>query len=742
MDGFAYLPGEESKDSGPLRRYLPPVPEGVATAFLSAHAASGTWVLDPFGAAPALDVEMARAGYWVLVAVNNPVTRFLLDLAALPPSRSDLQAALAELAAARRGEERLETHLQALYLTDCARCKRQVPAEAFIWERGKNEPVGRIYHCPCGESGEFPASEEDQARARQFAATDTLHRSRALERVAAPDDPDRQHAVEALECYLPRAVYALITLVNKLDGLSLPPPRRRALLALLLAACDEGNTLWPHPVERPRPKQLTTPPRFLEKNIWLALERGVDAWDAGQPIRTADWPASGAPAPAETGGLSLFDGPVRDLAPHLKEIPLAAIVTALPRPNQAFWTLSDLWAGWLWGREAAAPFKAVLRRRRYDWSWHAEALHAALKNLPANMPLNAPFFALVPEPEPGFLSAAILAAAGAGFDLGGLALRTRHDPIQILWRRGAFSHRETHKDDVLEINAGAVQQAMRAFLQERGEPAPYLHLHAAGLVEMAANQDLCWQEEALAALNAPLQAALAAAEFQHHSASPTLETGLWGLADWEPAEEPLPDRVERTVVGLVQKTPGIPFRDLEAALNHEFPGLQTPSLGLVRIVLASYAVETDGGWSLRPADSPSARRADLEAVAELLEQLATRLGYTVLREETPRRVLCWQDTGETAYVFHLIASAVAGRLLRQSAYPPERCVLVLPGGRAGLLTYKLERDPALHAAAEPWRVVKFRHLRRLAGIASLTRERFEKELASDPIEPPEQMRMF
>ncbi len=116
-----------------------------------------------------------------------------------------------------------------------------------------------------------------------------LHRARALERVAAPDDPDRSHAEEALECYLPRAVYALITIINKLDSLSLSPERRRALLALVLTACDEGCALWAHPAERPRPKQLTLPSRFLEKNVWQALERGVELWPGtGKPIQVVN----------------------------------------------------------------------------------------------------------------------------------------------------------------------------------------------------------------------------------------------------------------------------------------------------------------------------------------------------------------------------------------------------------------------------------------------------------------------
>jgi hypothetical protein len=741
MDSFIYIPGDEPKKPAPLARYLPPIPEGVAVTFLAKHfglegQAHAAWILDPFGASPSLATEIAANGYRTLVAVNNPIIRFLLEIAANPPSQVDLRAALAELGATRKGSERLETHLQSLYLTNCIKCQRQVPADAFIWERTSGTLTARIYHCPCGDSGEHPATEADQTRAVSMVATDSLHRSRALERVAAPDDPDRLHAEEALECYLPRAVYALITIVNKLDSLTLSPERRRALLALVLSACDEGCALWGQPADRPRPKQLTIPNRFLEKNIWRALEHSVELWaGSGKSIPVSIWPD----IPGEAGGLCLFEGPMRDLAPHLKSLSIAAVVTALPRPNQAFWTLSALWAGWLWGQNAAAPFKSVLRRRRYDWNWHAAALYATLKNFANQMQLNSPLFSLITELEPALLSAALLAAAGAGYDLSGLALRARHDPAQVIWHRRAFDHEEK---EPVKIDAEEVHQAMQSTLQERSEPAPYIYLHAAGLAAMAADQSLRWQPEVLTQIHAPILAALAAPEFVHYSESQNPESGLWAMADWNIQAEPLPDRVEIAAVKFLQKNPACTFRDLEIALNTELPGLLTPSLDLIHAVLASYALETDGRWTLRPEDSPSSRRTDLETAAEYLAALGSRLGYTLQREEKNQRLVRWMEHGQTIYNFTLLASAVVGRLLRQNPSSSENNFLILPGGRAGLLAYKLDRDAALRSLAGHWRILKFRHLRRLAGLTGLTREHLEKEFSSDPIEMPEQMKLF
>ena len=159
-------------------------------------------------------------------------------------------------------------------------------------------------------------------------------------------------------------------------------------------------------------------------------------------------------------------------------------------------------------------------------------------------------------------------------------------------------------------------------------------------------------------------------------------------------------------------------------------------------MLASYAIETDGHWSLRPEDFPSARREDLETAAQALATLGSRLGYSLQREDKSPRIVRWLEDGQTIYNFYLQASALVGRFLRLNPVPAEKSLLVLPGGRAGLLAYKLERDPALRSTAEHWRVVKFRHLRRLAGQAGINRESFEKEFSSDPIEPPEQMKMF
>lgn len=743
MDLQPYIPGMLPAEPGPLSRFTPPLEEGVISAWLPAHAPTGSWVLDPFGFSSRLVLEAARAGYRVLVTVNNPITRFLLEMSAAPPTETDFQAALADLTASKKGEERVGTHLQSLYLTPCEKCGAEIFAEAFLWRKGEQAPYARLYTCPhCEDSGEREANPLDVERAKRIAGTDALHRSRAFERVVALDDEDRAYAEEAIEYYLPRPLYFLTTVINRLDSLNLTPERRRALNALILMACDAGNTLWDHPSGRRRPKQLNVPGQFREHNLWMQLERGLNQWtETASGVKIEAWPQT----LPESGGILIYEGRLRALAEEVKkEIPIKAVVGSLPRPNQAFWTLSALWAGWLWGPEAVEPYKPALRRRRYDWAWNATASNAAFTHLSGLLPSGTPFFALLSEPEPSFLTSALTAASAAGFDLKSVAMRTENDPIQILWTCD-----EPLKRQANEARKEDIREAIRAHLLERGEPATYLHVHAAGLIALAESHALKQKDqefdEALRETHALIEKALEEdSRFVHHSTGESVETGLWGSAD--PSHgvsreaESLADRVEIAVVSFLQKHPNSIYLDIAHDIYPRFPGLLTPSHGIIYTVLSSYASKESGMWKLRPEDMAAARRTELHAIMNLIESLGKRLGYSTRREE---KLGFWEQDGEVKRTFIILASALLGRALSEATNAGGQTTIVIPGGRAALAAYKIQRDPELARRIKGIQVVKYRLLRTLIELPVLTRETLEEQIAGDPLEKSKaQMALF
>ncbi len=757
MQAQPYVPGFGLSDPGPLSRFLPALEEGVIARWLPAHAPPfdtaqgkpGSWLLDPFGFSPRLILEAARAGYRVLVTVNNPITRFLLELAANPPLESDFNAALAELETSKKGDERLGAHLQSLYLTTCEKCGRDIQAESFLWRKSEDAPYARVYICPhCEDSGERLVTDQDIERAKKIASTDGLHRSRSFGRVAKLDDDNRVYAEEAIGHYLPRPLYFLTTVINRVEGLNLTPGRKRALNALILAACDAGNTLWDHPPTRPRPKQLNIPNQFREHNLWIQLERGLSLWtETGSPVVVEAWPKK----IPESGGVCIYEGRLKELAHEVKkEIPIAAVIGAIPRPNQAFWTLSALWAGWLWGRDAVEPYKVALRRRRYDWAWNATALHAAFAHMFELLPLGTPFFGLMPEPEPSFLTSALTAASAAGFDLKSLAMRTEHDPLQLLWNRGEHLKRESVKADIDDA-----REAIRSHLAERGEPASYLHVHAAGLIALAESHALKQKDQefddAMRATQALIQSALADDEhFVHYSTGESVETGLWGLA-FRPErsdgsivvqskDDSLSDRVEVAIVTHLQMNPTSIYLEIEDELYQQFPGLLTPSKRMIYSILESYATRDGAEWTLRPEDFASARRTERDTIIPMLEIVGKRLGYSTSQVEKNH---LWEENNAIQFAFYVLASALIGRAITETPYAPEQTILVIPGGRASLIAYKAGRDPALAGRLKNYRLVKYRLLRALLEVPVLTRETFEEQIASDPLEKSKtQMMMF
>lgn len=726
-----FLLGKSVPIALPLGRFLPPLHGGVVSAWLAKEFPKGALLLDPFGAAPQIALEAARAGYRVAVAANNPIARFLTEILAQAPRKEELQSALAELASARRGDERLEPHILNLYSSRCPACDAQSSARAFIWARDAESPQAKIIHCEhCGHRGEHPTDADDQARAAEFRRGGP-HRARALERIAPSGDPNRVHVEEAIEAYLPRAVYALFTILNRLDGLSLPEEKRRLISAMLLSALDRGNSLWTHPSGRERPKQLSTPPLFREHNIWREMEASIALWTRKvRSVEVVNWPDE----PAPSGGISLFEGRLREMAPSLEQANIDGILTAFPRPNQAYWTLCALWAGWLWGREAIGPFASVLKRRRYDWAWHSEALHASLSRLSEHLPDGTPMFGIVAESEGGFNAASITAANLAGFSLEGLALRREEGFLQLHWSKGLKKNAESSTD-----GADKVKKAAQKLLLARGEPSHFLHLQTAGLQELAKAPFSDSSAESAGDIYTEVKATLEVGLtfrngfLRYGGSEHSLETGQWWLSKPTEARAPLADRVEIAMVRYLLRHAGEESADeIDRGICKVFPGLLTPPRKLLMTTLRSYGEEgEDGNWQLGQADTPRARRDDLREIRTLLTQLGEQLGYQ-LEGDAP---LQWfGEEGEEIYSYYLIASGLLWDLLLSKAKDAGRKIIVLPGGRSQLVLAKIARDPRLKEAIEEgWRFLKFRHVRRLAENQSLTRESFDELLGLDPL---------
>lgn len=726
---LVYHPGETNNQNYPLARFLPRLPRGATRAWLKENIEPGSWVIDPFGVSPQLAIEAAKAGYKILVTANNPIARFLIEMAATPPSKEDLVSVLANLASAKRGDERMEPHILELYKTECDNCGLGVFADAFLWEKDSDYPYARIYTCTsCEHAGEFPANQADIQRAESFDKSGP-HRARALERVASLDSPNREHVEEAMDAYLPRSIYALFTLINKLDGLGLSEQDSDLIIALLLTACDKGNTLWQVSGGRERPKQLTTPSRYFEHNIWFALEKAINIWVSNDTATTlAYWPE----LPPDSGGICLYEGRMSDFNdPLVDDIHVEAVICALPRPNQAYWTLSALWSGWLWGKEAIGPIVSVLKRRRYDWAWHTTALKNNLTHLGPILSKGSPFLGLITESETSFDISAVVAAELANFKLQSLAMRRKSSQTQMVWEYfdKPFAPKKTDPSNLIKTTANET-------LKLYGQPAHYRQLLNASLINLSQNNAIAIPDTDPADNFSNVRSALEfglsfSGEFSRYEKSEhSLEVGWWWLPEEKDVSQPLADRVEKTIVNLLVNQSSFTFEEIDQIVCKEFPGLLTPEKDLINSILNSYAKQGDNlNWQLRQEDTPKRRREDLDEIKNILSGLGNKFALKITSYEGG---LIWE--GEKKFIFHISASAILGKILLRQDEPNTQNLIILPGSRAELVMKKLSDDPRLAEILEnDWQILKFRWVRRLTETPGLTFDTFNSQLDLDPL---------
>jgi hypothetical protein len=304
------------------------------------------------------------------------------------------------------------------------------------------------------------------------------------------------------------------------------------------------------------------------------LEEIAAKWENSQtPVPVYPYQQDIQPEP----GITLFAGRLRELLLLKSNFIPQAVLTIFPRPNQAFWTYSALWSGWIWGPEAVLPLKGSLQRKRYSWQWHANALLTAFHSLQNNLKQNIPFFGIVAEANPGFVSAILSASENSGLALHGFSWQEEEEIAQLHWKTAAPPEPTTEKPDMDVV----MQEGIHTCLRSRAEPTSYPLLFSAGLLQLVkegsfarGQTDLPYNE--LTLLQNQFGQVFSKRHFlrRFDSDSQSLEAGMWWLEDVSAnMQETLADRVERFIRSSLQRNMLLSLHHLLEQVYANFPGL-------------------------------------------------------------------------------------------------------------------------------------------------------------------------
>jgi hypothetical protein len=733
MNDQPYIHGETITRIPPLGSYLPDIQAGVVRSWLSKVLSPSDWILCPFGSSPQVALEAALAGFRVLMPIHNPILRFLVKKGAAPPSREDLNSALVKLASSYKGKERLKPHLLSLYETDCPLCGRKTSAISFIWDKSSREPVSKICRCnACGEESVADISEVDLKKAHAFSDQSPTH-ARALTRVTSPSDPIRFQVENALTSYPPRSVYALFTALNKVTGFSLPAGERSNLEILLLHAFYRcSQTLMQ--LDLNKGEDGPDQENFREENVWFAMEDALACWtENGRSIPVTSWPET----PPDQGGIAIFPGRIKELTPQLIGFPVRGLVMVYPKPTPEFWSLSALWSGWLWGQEAAAPLRGVLSSRDLDWPWMTRASQITLRELSEVLPDQIPALGLMPGVGSRSLLSWASGSLAAGLAFKSLAMDPDHRQGQSIWTINPSS---TEAQDNINQRA-LIREAGLETLRTAGEPKHTLSLYGAGMAKLAragypdSESQPADTGDNYSQLLVDFEENIAYRQgFLHYE-----EIEGWWHQELDLVPLTHSDQVEVMLVQTLLTNKGS-SQETEIFQNiyDAFPGLTTARSSLIEACLTSYAERDPGqpaAWGLKPNDQPIRRFQDLEEMEEVITSIGRELGYQVTSGEAPDNLslVIWEGGGANEERFYISASGLLSKIVAAGGKDQEKGWIVLPGSRAGLIHYKMRHNPVLaEIIHKNWKLIKFRHFRRLFEQGGLTRENFRERFCLDP----------
>lgn len=738
-----FVPGDPVADERVLSRLRRPIPAGVTRSYVEAYTDPGEVVLLPYCQGPVAVREIVGAERRALALNFDPLLVLIVETALLPLPTRELDGAVARLGDSLKQGVPLRRYLADLYATTCPACLRPAVADYFVWDREQGAPVTKYLRCPsCAWDGQAAVDREDLERLDKVPVRG-MHYHYVLDRLVLQTQGAalRARLEQLLALYSPRNLYALAELTLRIESLFAEGVLHRTLTVLLLDCLDHCSSLNALPRRKVRRRGLSRPNRFLERNVWFAFEEAVARFEesTGEPISgLADSLETFQAAPEEWTG-TVVQGLVRDLPHSLPSRHIRLILASPPPLDSATWVLSYFWGAWLLGAEAVTPLRPLLRQRTPDPAWYGSVMAGSLRNLAVLLRDDGRLALILTGQRPAVVEALLLGASRARLGLASLVQRGVDYRLEFTPTH-AQPARVSSAPLEVEIQRTTTDAATET-IRKRGEPVPWRTLHAAIQQTLAAGG--LWTRALGADREGPSALDFVGHQVEQGLADPALMQlpgakggeGLWWLALPTDMDMPLCDRVEIAAHQALVDTLALTEVDFAKALYPQFPGLLTPEAGLMRTCLRDYAHEVSPGyWQLRIEDMPAAREAEREMIIKDLQSLGQRLGY---RSTTSSHFdTVWLETDQMRAVFVVRWRAALSEALALADWiEGARPYLVIPGGRAALVSYKLAHNPIWQQAVDDagWRFIKYRHVRQLVAQPEVDEYTLRTIVGLDPI---------
>jgi len=642
-----------------MHKYWARKPHNVVAEYISHYSKKGDIVLDPFAGSGVTAIEAIKLGRKAIAIDLDPMATFITRMTAIPIDLKTFEEVFKDI------EEKLKEKIYDLYITNCAKCKREVVAEAIIWE--KDRPKEVRYTCICSKGTQWKnITNNDLKRLKEieekpipywYPKNELIWNSRVNVR----------EGEKVYELFTKRNLLALSMILNEIEKVendkirellkftfsSALPQASKLVFVIRKRGRQTGNYEETKEVGSWATRGYWTPDEYFEINAWNCFEERFN-----KILRGKEESNSLIKEFKEAKSFKELDDSANILIKTFNTLELDKIIPANsidyvftdPPYGDAvpYLELDYMWSSWLklnpaFEDEIIISDSPVRNKTTEVYERMLKAAFAQIyKVLKPGKYMTVTFH----NTDIKVWNAIISSCIYAGFDLEKIIYQAPARPSAkgLLAPYGSavgdyyirFRKPESVKQSTLEQideqrYKRIIVESAKRIIAERGEPTPYTFILNGIIVELKKegallsgkqNPDDVMKEflnKEFVLIDVKDEKGKTIGKkwwFKDPSSIPYLEI------------LPLADRVETAIVDVLRRKVKISFDDVLQEIFIKFPNALTPETQNIKELLQEYATQTkDGNWTLKP--QVRVRESQHSEIIYYLALLGKKAGFDV-----------------------------------------------------------------------------------------------------------------
>ncbi len=734
-----------------IHKYWARKPHNVVSEYIQHYTKERDIVLDPFcgsGPTPIEAIKLGRKGIGIDL---NPISTFVTRMTSMPVDINLIKKTFEEI------KVNCKSEINELYKTKCKKCGKDASIICTHWDN--STPIKIYYYCySCNKKLDKKPDDEDLKLVKKVEKMEVLYWY-PTQRLAynGEDFKEGTHdpnidSVDKL--FTKRNLLSLTIIFNVISKIK--EEKIKQIFSFAFTSMSHlASKMTPVRPTRPMSSfwamhRYWIPPIFMESSVWHLFDSAV--YGAQGIIEGKTDSNSQIKYYKEAKKFDdLNDGANIFLKTHnalelTQIIPPNSVDYVFTDPPYGgavqYFELSTLWASWLKMDLNYREEITVNKQQNKDFEYYHKMMRKSFKEIYQVLKPGRFMTVTFHSTDIKVWNSIIKAVVMVGFELEKIIYQPPARPsakgllqpygsavgdYYIRFRKPEQDNHVSEKEIDLKTYELEVVDIAQRIIGERGEPTIYQHILNGIMADLHGGR------------NVPVGAKNVEEVLKEHIGKefellPVKdEKGKtigkkWWLKEYDIShftQPTLSDRVERTIVSILDKNPKVSFDDILQSIFIEFPNALTPETEKLKDILAEYSDPTpDGKWQLKY--QVRVRESEHSKMIFFLALLGKKAKYDVwigsneqassyngqklsslvsIKKPVWRFVptpnwdrinqidVIWHDRGRIEYTFEIEnTTAITEAIVRNSNIPHNKLkrIIIIPKEREGLLNRKLE----------------------------------------------------